>query len=51
MALTKEDIIKALEEMNLTQLNELVKEIEDHFGVVLVAKKLTLLKPLKKSLV
>jgi len=34
MALTKEDIIKALEEMNLTQLNELVKEIEDHFGVV-----------------
>jgi len=37
MALTKEDIIKALEEMNLTQLNELVKEIEDHFGVVAAA--------------
>ncbi|WP_339022823.1 50S ribosomal protein L7/L12 [Spiroplasma endosymbiont of Crioceris asparagi] len=32
--LTKEDIIKSLEEMKLSELNELVKAIEDHFGVV-----------------
>ncbi|UWD35139.1 50S ribosomal protein L7/L12 [Mycoplasma cottewii] len=34
MAITKEDIIKALEEMKLNELNDLVKSIEDHFGVV-----------------
>lgn len=34
MAITKEDIIKALEEMKLTELNELVKAIEEHFDVV-----------------
>lgn len=28
-----EDIIKSLEEMKLTELNELVKAIEDHFGI------------------
>ncbi|WP_342268854.1 50S ribosomal protein L7/L12 [Spiroplasma endosymbiont of Aspidapion aeneum] len=37
MALSKDDIIKALEEMKLTELNDLVKAIEDHFGVVAVA--------------
>ncbi|QGS51476.1 50S ribosomal protein L7/L12 [Spiroplasma tabanidicola] len=37
MAVTKDDIIKALEEMKLTELNELVKAIEDHFGVVAAA--------------
>lgn len=34
MALTKDEIIKALEGMKLIELNELVKAIEDHFGVV-----------------
>ncbi len=34
MSLSKDDIIKALEEMKLSELNELVKGIEDHFGVV-----------------
>ncbi|KAF5295824.1 hypothetical protein FQA39_LY12997 [Lamprigera yunnana] len=34
MAITKDDIIKALEEMKLTELNELVKAIEEHFDVV-----------------
>ncbi|WP_338983591.1 50S ribosomal protein L7/L12 [Spiroplasma endosymbiont of Othius punctulatus] len=33
-ALKKEDIIKSLEEMTMKQLNDLVKAIEDHFGVV-----------------
>lgn len=37
MAVTKDDIIKALEEMKLTELNDLVKAIEDHFGVVAAA--------------
>ncbi|WP_339034219.1 50S ribosomal protein L7/L12 [Spiroplasma endosymbiont of Cantharis rufa] len=37
MAITKDDIIKALEEMKLTELNDLVKSIEDHFGVVAAA--------------
>lgn len=37
MAITKDDIIKALEEMKLTELNDLVKAIEDHFGVVAAA--------------
>ncbi|APE75753.1 50S ribosomal protein L7/L12 [Spiroplasma citri] len=37
MALSKDDIIKALEEMKLSDLNELVKAIEDHFGVVAAA--------------
>ncbi|WP_424526481.1 50S ribosomal protein L7/L12 [Spiroplasma endosymbiont of Glossina fuscipes fuscipes] len=37
MALSKDDIIKALEEMKLSELNELVKAIEDHFGVVAAA--------------
>lgn len=32
--MNKEDIIKALEKMNLTELNDLVKTIESHFGVV-----------------
>nr|WP_198511473.1 50S ribosomal protein L7/L12 [Williamsoniiplasma somnilux] len=35
--MTKDDIIKALEEMKLTELNDLVKQIEDHFGVVAAA--------------
>lgn len=34
MAKTIEDIIKSLEDMKLSELNELVKTIEDHFGVV-----------------
>jgi len=34
MAITKDDIIKALEEMKLNELNELVKAIEEHFDVV-----------------
>ncbi|WP_434343420.1 50S ribosomal protein L7/L12 [Mycoplasma sp. 06067-C1-B144P-99-0482-3] len=34
MSITKDEIIKALEEMKLNELNELVKAIEDHFGVV-----------------
>ncbi|PPE06738.1 50S ribosomal protein L7/L12 [Mesoplasma corruscae] len=34
MSIKKEDIISALEEMKLTELNELVKAIEEHFGVV-----------------
>lgn len=33
MSIKKEDIIKALEEMKLTDLNDLVKAIEEHFGV------------------
>ena len=37
MALSKDDIIKTLEEMKLSELNELVKAIEDHFGVVAAA--------------
>ncbi len=37
MALSKDDIIKALEEMKLSELNELVKAIEDHFGVAAAA--------------
>ncbi|AXF97119.1 50S ribosomal protein L7/L12 [Spiroplasma phoeniceum] len=37
MSLSKDDIIKALEEMKLSELNELVKLIEDHFGVVAAA--------------
>ncbi len=31
--LTKENIIKAIEEMTVLELNELVKELEDKFGV------------------
>ncbi|WP_031542459.1 50S ribosomal protein L7/L12 [Mesoplasma photuris] len=34
MAITKQDIINALEEMKLAELNELVKAIEEHFDVV-----------------
>ncbi|AHF58310.1 50S ribosomal protein L7/L12 [Spiroplasma eriocheiris] len=37
MAMSKDDIIKALEDMKLAELNELVKAIEDHFGVVAAA--------------
>ena len=37
MTMTKDDIIKALEDMKLAELNELVKAIEDHFGVVAAA--------------
>jgi len=37
MAITKDDIIKALEGMKLTELNDLVKSIEEHFGVVAAA--------------
>ncbi|AHF61520.1 hypothetical protein P344_06865 [Spiroplasma mirum ATCC 29335] len=37
MAITKDDIIKALEDMKLAELNELVKAIEDHFEVVAAA--------------
>ncbi|MCL8212737.1 50S ribosomal protein L7/L12 [Mesoplasma whartonense] len=37
MAVTKDDIIKALETMTLTDLNDLVKGIEEHFGVVAAA--------------
>lgn len=37
MAITKDEIIQALEEMTLVQLNELVKAVEDHFGVVAAA--------------
>ena len=35
--MTKEDIIKALEKMTIAELNDLVKTIEDHFGVVAAA--------------
>nr|WP_201764820.1 50S ribosomal protein L7/L12 [Spiroplasma taiwanense] len=35
--MTKDDIIKALEEMKLTELNDLVKSIEEYFGVVAAA--------------
>ncbi|MCK4667870.1 50S ribosomal protein L7/L12 [Candidatus Dependentiae bacterium] len=31
--LTKENIIKAIEEMTVLELNELVKDLEDKFGV------------------
>ncbi|ATG97661.1 50S ribosomal protein L7/L12 [Mesoplasma lactucae] len=37
MAITNKDIIDALETMTLSDLNSLVKEIEDHFGVVAAA--------------
>lgn len=37
MAITKDDIIKALETMTLVELNDLVKTIEEHFGVVAAA--------------
>ncbi|AUF83880.1 50S ribosomal protein L7/L12 [Mesoplasma syrphidae] len=37
MAITKEQIIEALEEMKLAELNDLVKAIEEHFGVVAAA--------------
>lgn len=33
MILSKNDIIKTLEEMKLSDLNELIKEIENHFGI------------------
>lgn len=33
MALTKEDIISAIKEMKVAELNELVKGIEEEFGV------------------
>ncbi|MCH4184740.1 MAG: 50S ribosomal protein L7/L12 [Eggerthellaceae bacterium] len=33
MAMTKEDIIEALKEMSLMEASELVKDIEDTFGV------------------
>ena len=35
--MTKDEIIKALEKMTITELNDLVKTIEDHFGVVAAA--------------
>lgn len=35
--MNKNEIIKALEGMKITELNELVKAIEDHFGVVAAA--------------
>jgi len=31
--ITKDDVIKFIEEMNVLELNELVKELEDKFGV------------------
>jgi len=31
--ITKEDLIKFIEEMNVLELNELVKELEEKFGV------------------
>ncbi len=31
--MTREDIIKAIEEMSVLELSELVKELEDKFGV------------------
>lgn len=31
--MTKEDIIKAIEEMTVLELSELVKELEEKFGV------------------
>lgn len=37
MAITKNQIIEALETMTLVELNELVKSIEEHFGVVAAA--------------
>lgn len=37
MVFSKDDIIKVLEGMKLSELNELVKAIEDHFGVVAAA--------------
>ena len=37
MAISKDDIIKAIEEMKITELNDLVKAIETHFGVVATA--------------
>ncbi len=33
MAISNEDIIKALESMKIAELNELVKKIEEHFNV------------------
>ena len=33
MALTKDDIISAIKEMKVSELNDLVKGIEDEFGV------------------
>jgi len=37
MAITKEDIISAIKEMNIVELNDLVKTIEEEFGVSAVA--------------
>lgn len=37
MALKKEDIISALKDMKVTELNDLVKAIEDEFGVTAAA--------------
>lgn len=37
MTLSKDDIIKALEKMKISELNDLVKTIENHFGVVATA--------------
>ena len=35
--MNKDEIIKSLEKMTIVELNELVKAIEDHFGVVAAA--------------
>ena len=37
MAITHKEIIEALEGMKIQELNELVKAIEEHFGVVAAA--------------
>jgi len=37
MALKKEDIIEAIKEMSVLELNELVEEIEEEFGVTAAA--------------
>ncbi|EFC90476.1 ribosomal protein L7/L12 [Dethiosulfovibrio peptidovorans DSM 11002] len=43
--MTREDIIKAIEEMSVLELSELVKELEDKFGVSAAAPAMMMAAP------
>lgn len=43
--MTREDIIKAIEEMSVLELSELVKELEDRFGVSAAAPAMMMAAP------
>jgi hypothetical protein len=46
--MTREDIIKAIEEMSVLELSELVKELEDKFGVSAAASTSYLKRPVPR---